>query len=224
MIDAPALPDRTEPDRTLSDSGQAAAFEALLAWRRDVRHFDTRPVAEAEMARLFALARHAPSVGNAQPWRFLRVRTPAMRAALADHVDDAVQAAGRSYDGERADRYAALKLHGLREAPEIVAVFSDEAPVAGHGLGIATMPEALVYSTVMAIHTLWLAARAHGIGLGWVSILDPVYVTDLLDVPSHWRFVALLCIGYPLAPSDTPELEQRGWQARQPWQAHVGER
>ncbi|CAN5454580.1 5,6-dimethylbenzimidazole synthase [soil metagenome] len=203
----------------------ATDLETLLVWRRDVRHFDTRPVPETEMERLFAATQLAPSVGNAQPWRLVRVLTPGLRAALADHVDDAARQAALAYDDERrATLYAALKLHGLREAPQIVAVFSDAAPPAGHGLGIATMPEALHYSTVLAIHTLWLVAQSRGIGLGWVSILDPAWVARLLDAPASWRFIALLCLGYPQAPSDVPELERRGWQARQDWWAHVSAR
>ncbi|RVT91278.1 5,6-dimethylbenzimidazole synthase [Sphingomonas crocodyli] len=197
----------------------------MLSWRRDVRHFDTRPIDAAVIDRLFELAQLAPSVGNAQPWRFVRVKTQALRATLAEHVDERARAAGETYgESERAALYASLKLHGLREAPEIVAVFCDEEPPQGHGLGRATMPEALRYSTVLAIHTLWLAAQNEGIGLGWVSIVDPAFVTDLLDVPAQWRFVALLCIGYPIAPSDTPELERRGWQARGDWRANISER
>jgi len=203
----------------------AASIEALLVWRRDVRHFETRPIAEAEMERLFGLVQLAPSVGNAQPWRFLRVQTPALRATLADHVDETARRAGERYDAaELGPLYHSLKLHGLREAPEIIAVFSDEAPLAGHGLGIATMPEALRYSTVLAIHTLWLAAQSHGIGLGWVSIVDPAFVARLLDVPEHWHFMALLCLGHAEEASETPELERRGWQSRDDWRAHVSVR
>ena len=121
------------------------------------------------MERLLALAQLAPSVGNAQPWRFMRIGSPSLREALAGHVDAASAQASERYDDGRRDAYRALKLHGLREAPEVLAVFSDEQPKAGHGLGIATMPEMLRYSTVMAIHTMWLAARARGIGFGWVS-------------------------------------------------------
>jgi 5,6-dimethylbenzimidazole synthase len=209
----------------LADLPDASAIERLLVWRRDVRHFETRPIDEAEMERLFALVQLAPSVGNAQPWRFVRIRTPALRAGLADHVDEAARQAGQRYDGdERGALYQSLKLHGLREAPEILAVFSDEKPDQGHGLGIATMPEALRYSTVLAIHTLWLAAQSRGVGLGWVSIVDPVHVTKLLDVPAHWHFMALLCLGYAEKPSKTPELARRGWQARQDWRAHVSAR
>ncbi|MEI9926873.1 MAG: 5,6-dimethylbenzimidazole synthase [Sphingomonas sp.] len=210
---------------TAAPPGLDTDLEALLVWRRDVRHFERRPIAEPELERLFALAQLAPSVGNAQPWRFVRIRSPELRTALAEHVDEAARHAGEPYGDEaRAALYVSLKLHGLREAPEIVAVFSDEAPAEGHGLGIATMPEALRYSTVLAIHTLWLAAQSRGIGLGWVSILDPVRVSALLGVPDHWHFMALLCLGYPQARSDTPELERRGWQARQDWRAHLSER
>ena len=192
-------------------------LDLLLHWRRDVRHFRRDPVADEAMQALFAAAALAPSVGNAQPWRFVRLRSPGLRETLAAHVDAASAAAAeRLADANRRALYGRLKLHGLREAPELLAVFNDEAPAAGHGLGRATMPEMLRYSTVMAIHTMWLAARARGIGLGWVSILDPDHVTDLLDVPSGWRLIALLCIGYPEAPAGSPELERRGWQAREP--------
>jgi 5,6-dimethylbenzimidazole synthase len=160
----------------------------------------------------------APSVGNAQPWRFVRVQSGDLRESLAAHVDAQSLLASRRYtDEDQRNRYLALKLHGLREAPEIVAVFSDEHPKAGHGLGTATMPEMLRYSTVMAIELLWLTARARGIGMGWVSILDPDVVTAMLSVPDDWKLIALLCIGYPLDQSEIPELERRGWQERTPW-------
>jgi 5,6-dimethylbenzimidazole synthase len=204
----------TAPD---FDADFGRQLETLLRWRRDVRHFSTRAVAETDMGAVLETATLAPSVGNAQPWRFVRIRSPGLRDRLADHVDATSAAAGRTIaDEPLRSRYQALKLHGLREAPELLAVFSDENPLAGHGLGRATMPEMLRYSTVMAIHTLWLAARARGLGVGWVSILDPRAVTALLDVPADWALIALLCIGYPAAPSDTPELDRRGWQAREP--------
>lgn len=203
----------------------AAELETLLHWRRDVRHFERRPVPEAAMADLLRCAGLAPSVGNAQPWRFVRLRSEAIRARLAAHVDaESARASHRYGAGERRDRYLSLKLHGVREAPELVAIFCDEQPKAGHGLGIATMAETLRYSTVLAIHNLWLAARVRGIGMGWVSILEPGAVAAMLDVPEQWALVALLCIGYPAEPSPTPELERRGWQAREPWMDRIFER
>src|SRR3546814_18508874 len=121
-----------EPGPYPCAASAADMLEALLVWRRDVRHFLARPIPENEMERLFALAQLAPSVGNAQPWRYLRVRSAFVRGALADHVDEAARQAGQTYGtGDRAALYASLKLHGLREAPEILAVFSDEAPAAG---------------------------------------------------------------------------------------------
>ncbi|WP_242140160.1 5,6-dimethylbenzimidazole synthase [Sphingomonas sp. TREG-RG-20F-R18-01] len=212
----------TAPD---FDPAFGAQLETLLRWRRDVRHFRTRTVSEDDMRVLLDTAALAPSVGNAQPWRFVRIRSAALRTRLADHVDATSRDAARAIpDATLRARYQALKLHGIRKAPELVAVFCDEAPVAGHGLGRATMPEMLRYSTVMAIHTLWLAARARDIGVGWVSILDPAVVTELLDVPPGWSLIALLCLGYPTEPSDTPELERRGWQAREPIADRILER
>ncbi len=181
-----------------------------------MRHFQARAVAEADIRHLLASACLAPSVGNAQPWRFVRVRSAAIRASLADHVDAHAAAAGTRYADERHALYGMLKLHGIREAPELLAVFCDERPAAGHGLGAATMAETLRYSCVMAIHGLWLAARVRGIGLGWVSILDPETVAAMLDVPADWTLIALLCLGYPVEATEIPELERRGWQAREP--------
>lgn len=178
-----------------------------------MRHFRRDPLPTGALDRLLAVAALAPSVGNAQPWRFVDIA--ARRGALADHVDAASEAAARGYDAARVAAYRALTLHGLREAPAVLGVWCDERPVAGHGLGIATMPEMLRYSTVLAIHTLWLAARAEGIGMGWVSILDPAAVARLLDVPASWTLVAVLCLGYPAEASAVPELQRRGWQARE---------
>lgn len=168
------------------------------------------------MQALLASVSLAPSVGNAQPWRLVRIRSTDLKAQIADHIDrQRIAAADRYADADQRAHYLSLKLHGVREAPELLAVFSEEHPDTGHGLGIATMHEMLRYSTVMAIHTLWLAARARGVGLGWVSIVDPATVRTMLDVPDHWSLIALLCIGYPDGPCATPELEQRGWQARE---------
>jgi 5,6-dimethylbenzimidazole synthase len=199
-------------------------LDELLVWRRDVRRFRSDPIAPGEMDDLLRLACLAPSVGNAQPWRFVRVRSIDLRSRLVRHVDLQNQLAASAYESEAQAQYRQLKLHGLREAPEILAVFADEAPMAGRGLGRRTMPETLGYSAVMAIHTLWLAARARGIGVGWVSILDPAAVASLLDAPNGWRFVALLCIGRPEEEHSVPELERAGWQARLDWREFVTER
>lgn len=189
-------------------------FEALLTWRRDVRHFCDRPVAEAALRRLTSLAALAPSVGFAQPWRFVRVAAPERRAAVIASFERANAAALAAYDDDAAARYARLKLEGLREAPVHLAVCCDAATTTGRGLGRATMPETLEYSAVMAIYAFWLAARTEGIGVGWVSILDPLEVLAALDVPASWKLVAYLCVGYPTDDWATPELLRAGWERR----------
>ena len=158
----------------LFDAAFCETFAELVAWRRDVRHFRAGEAPdEATLAELFDLAALAPSVGNCQPTRFVRVDEEARRAAIRSNFEGANHAALGAYAGERAALYARLKLAGLSDAPIQLAVFCDEATEQGHGLGARTMPEARRYSTVCALHTFWLAARARGLGVGWVSILDP---------------------------------------------------
>lgn len=196
------------------DAAFRGEFEALLRWRRDVRRFRPDPLPEALVEELLDLACLAPSVGNAQPWRFVRVSDPARRAAVIADFERCNADALAAQPEDRRGLYARLKLEGLREAPLQLAVFCDEATGQGHGLGRRTMPETLAYSTVMAVQTLWLAARVRGLGLGWVSILNAEAVAGILEVPSGWRLVAYLCLGRPQQESDLPELERAGWQAR----------
>jgi 5,6-dimethylbenzimidazole synthase len=193
-----------------------AEFAELVAWRRDVRRFRRDAVPEATLEQLFRLAELAPSVGNCQPTRLVRVDDEIRREAVSENFEAANRQALLAYDGERAQLYASLKLAGLREAPVHLAVFCDDATEQGHGLGARTMPETRRYSAVCALHTVWLAARAHGLGVGWVSILDPGRLTETLDVPRHWSFIAYLCVGWPQEERVTPELDRAGWQARTP--------
>ena len=201
----------------LFDAAFREDFAELLAWRRDVRHFRPEEVPnETTLAELFELAALAPSVGNCQPTRFVRVDEEARRAAIRTNFEAANRAALAAYAGERAALYARLKLAGLRDAPIQIAVFCDEATEQGHGLGARTMPEARRYSAVCALHTFWLAARARGLGVGWVSILDPATIAELLDVLPAWTFIAYLCVGFPREDHLIPELERVGWQSREP--------
>jgi 5,6-dimethylbenzimidazole synthase len=198
------------------DAAFQATFAELLAWRRDVRHFRTGEAPdEGTLAELFELAALAPSVGNCQPTRLVRVDDEARRAAVRANFETANREALTAYRGERAELYARLKLAGLRNAPVQLAVFCDEVTEQGHGLGARTMPEARRYSTVCALHTFWLAARARGLGVGWVSILDPAAIADALDVSRAWTFIAYLCVGFPREEHLIPELERAGWQARE---------
>jgi 5,6-dimethylbenzimidazole synthase len=195
------------------DAAFRAMFAELVAWRRDVRHFRPDPAPdEATLAELFHLAALAPSVGNCQPTRFVRVDDKARRASVRANFEAANSDALSAYAGERAGLYARLKLAGLSDAPIQLAIFCDEATEQGHGLGARTMPETRRYSTVCALHTFWLAARAYGLGVGWVSILDSGAIAEALEVPRAWTFIAYLCVGFPLEDHLIPELERVGWQ------------
>lgn len=189
------------------------ALHDILHWRRDVRHFLTDPIPNDVLDRLRQAMDMAPSVGNARPWRVLQVKTPALRAAVIANFETANSKASAQYSDAKRARYDMLKLAGLREAPVHLAVFTECNPTAGHGLGRQTMPEMLAYSTVAAIHTLWLAARAENLGLGWVSILDPAGVSQVLNVPDHWELTGYLCLGKAVSNDDTPLLHRSDWQA-----------
>jgi 5,6-dimethylbenzimidazole synthase len=193
-----------------------ARLRDLMVWRRDVRRFRTNPLPAGTVDRLIATACLAPSVGLSQPWRFVIVDSPDRRRAVRDDFAASNAAALASYADEQAARYAALKLAGLAEAPAQLAVFADRTTETGHGLGRRTMPETAEYSVVAAITAMWLAARAEGIGMGWISILDPARITAILDVPESWRLVGYFCLGFPEAEHAEPELERAGWEERRP--------
>lgn len=192
----------------------AVQFETLLRWRRDVRHFRRDPIPEDIFRHLLTLACLAPSVGLSQPWRFVRVSDAGRRLAIREIFSLCNAAALAPQAQEKAQLYARLKLAGLDDAPVQLAVFAERAPVRGGGLGRATMPETVPYSVVTAVHTLWLAARVHELGVGWVSIIDPEAVKSVLHVPESWQFIAYLCIGYPESESDEPLLQRVGWEER----------
>ena len=190
------------------------AVSDLLAWRRDVRGFRSDPLPEGVLDGLLAQACLAPSVGLSEPWRFVIVDDPDRRRTIRENFEASNEAALAAQDQSRRALYARLKLAGLDQAPAHVAAFADPDDAQGHGLGRASMPGALDFSVAIAVHTLWLAARLRGIGLGWVSILDPDAVRVALDVPPRWRFIGYLCIGYPSAEDDRPALQRAGWEQR----------
>ena len=196
------------------DEAFRTRLRELLVWRRDVRRFRRDPLPPGTLESLIELACLAPSVGLSQPWRFVIVDNPAARAAICRNFADCNEEALAVQQSERAALYARLKLAGLEEAPCHFAAFADRSTVQGHGLGRLTMPEMIEYSAVTAVHTIWLAARAQGIGMGWVSILDPKAVAALLEVPADWKFIGYFCLGYPQLDDTVPELEQMGWEER----------
>jgi len=196
------------------DPAFRARLRDLLVWRRDVRRFRADPLPAGAVEALIELACLAPSVGLSQPWRFVVVEDGAVRAAIRNNFAAANAQALAAQSPQRAGLYARLKLAGLEEAPAHFAVFADRSTAQGHGLGRHTMPEMIEYSAVTAVHTIWLAAPAQGIGMGWVSILDPAAVAAILDVPAEWKFIGYFCLGYPQADDTVPELEQAGWEQR----------
>src|SRR5580692_9211881 len=212
---ANSIPQDVDTERSVSfDPAFRARLRELLIWRRDVRRFRRDPLPNGTLEALIELACLAPSVGLSQPWRFVIVEDGAIRAAIRRNFATCNAQALAAQSGDRAGLYAQLKLAGLDEAPCHLAVFADRATTQGHGLGRHTMPEMIDYSAVTAVHTIWLAARAQGIGMGWVSILDATAVAALLDVPAEWKFIGYFRLGYPQADDTIPELEQSGWERR----------
>jgi 5,6-dimethylbenzimidazole synthase len=205
------VPDSPAPD---FDDAFRARFIDLITWRRDVRRFRREPLAQGTLERLIERACLAPSVGLSQPWRFVIVEDTKRRAGVRACFEACNAQALGAQAPERAARYARLKLAGLDDAPVHIAVFADRDTAQGHGLGRLTMPETIDYSVVMAIHTFWLAGRVEGIGVGWVSILDPARVAAILEIPATWTFIGYLCVGYPNEEHDVPVLEREGWEKR----------
>jgi len=188
----------------------------LFRLRRDVRRFRRDPLPEADFLALLEAAHTAPSVGLSQPWRFVRVQSPAARAAVIASFERANEAASKAYDDERGRLYRSLKLAGLREAPEHLLVCCQNETSQGHGLGRATLPGTLRDSVLCAIQNLWLASRARGMAVGWISILDPEELREPLALPPEWQWVAYLCMGWPEHERARPELEAAGWEQRRP--------
>ncbi|HEY8264786.1 MAG TPA: 5,6-dimethylbenzimidazole synthase, partial [Methyloceanibacter sp.] len=163
----------------------------------------------------------SPSVGLSEPWRFVIVEDKTKRAGIRANFEICNEDALAQQTPDRAGLYARLKLAGLDDAPVQLSVFADPSTLQGAGLGRLTMPETINYSVAMAIHTLWLTARAEGLGMGWVSIIDPASMSKILDVPAEWTFIGHLCIGYPQADADRPVLEQEGWEKRRSPEARI---
>ena len=208
--------ERTRPieGTAFNDSDRAAVYRAI-AVRRDVRRgFVDRPLPEDLLRRLLHAAHSAPSVGFMQPTRFIVLRDLAVRRAVHSIFEQASAEVLATYNGAQRELYTTLKLEGILEAPQNLCVLCDTDSPRGHKLGRHTMPETAAYSTVCAIQNLWLAARAEGVGVGWVSILDAAKLREVLNVPGHLIPVAYLCLGYVDHFAPEPELETCGWQKR----------
>jgi 5,6-dimethylbenzimidazole synthase len=185
--------------------------------RRDVRSgFLPEALEDDVLLRLLGAAHNAPSVGLMQPWRFIVIRSARVRGEVREIFSQAHKLAADSYEGERGELYRGLKLEGILEAPQNLCIACDPVSERGHRLGRQSMPETAIYSAVCAVQNLWLAARAEGIGVGWVSILDPEALKTLLGIPDHMVLVAYLCLGYVDGFEARPQLERLGWEQRVP--------
>jgi 5,6-dimethylbenzimidazole synthase len=203
-----------------SDAEISAVYKAI-ALRRDIRHFRSGHVPKEQLARLLAAAHRAPSVGFMQPWRFIRITDAALRRAIHALVEEERIQTARAL-GEREDAFMRLKVEGVLDCAEVlVAALMDGRE--RHVFGRRTLPEMDLASVACAIQNLWLAARAEGLGLGWVSLFDPEALAALLGMPPGARPVAVLCLGPVERFYDKPMLEQEGWARRQPLDPLIGE-
>jgi 5,6-dimethylbenzimidazole synthase len=192
---------------------QAALYRAI-AERRDMRHFSGGQVATDQLQRLLTAAHQAPSVGLMQPWRFLRITDPALRADLYQLVEAERRRTADAL-GERSDEFMRLKVEGVKECAEVLVAALMEGREA-HVFGRRTLPEMDVASLSCAIQNLWLAARAEGLGMGWVSLFDPVAVAELLGMPEGSKPLAILCLGPVEAFYRQPMLVEEGWRTPRP--------
>lgn len=203
----PSKDDFTEEERR-------GLYRAIFE-RRDVRsQFLPDAVPDEVLGRILNAAHHAPSVGFMQPWDFVVIRDPAIRAAVYRNFECAKRRASEGYEGEQRALYDGLKLAGILEAPVNVCITCDRERKKGSGLGRQTQPMVDLYSTVCAVQNLWLAARAESLGVGWVSILEPDEVKSILGIPPTLALVAYLCIGYVSEFRPQPDLQERGWETR----------
>lgn len=203
----------TTPDLAFPQAERDAVYRAIFE-RRDMRHFAGGTVAPEVMRRLLTAAHHAPSVGFMQPWRFVRVASTALRRQLHALVEQERLITAEQL-GEREGAFMKLKLEGLLDAAEVWAVALADGREQ-HIFGRRTMPHMDLASAACAIQNLWLAARAEGLGMGWVSLFDPVAVAELLHMPTGAEPIALLCIGPVHAFYEEPMLQQQRWAKRCP--------
>ncbi|MGN6250180.1 MAG: 5,6-dimethylbenzimidazole synthase [Marmoricola sp.] len=192
------------------------ALHDVIARRRDIRRYRPDPVAPEVLERVLTAAHRAPSVGHSQPWRFLVVREPATRDRAARMADEQRLRQAARMEPEAARRLLDLQLEGIREAPCGIVVACDRRAPAAGVLGRATFPDADLWSCACAIENLWLAARAEGLGVGWVTLFDPADLADLLHLPDGVVTLGWLCLGWPDERPPEPGLERAGWSRRQP--------
>lgn len=204
-------------DGSVSDGHPAPDRDALwriLATRRDHRHFRPTLVPRETIERLLEVFAVAPSVGLSQPWHVTVVRDRAVREAVHEGFRAVRRAEAERFDGARRELYDSLRLEGILQAP--VGLVVSHVPPAGPVLGTTSVPAATEYSVIAAITLLWLAVTAEGLGMGWVSLVDPDHLSDSVPLPEGARPLAYLCLGYPALDLHEPLLQTVGWGRRSP--------
>jgi 5,6-dimethylbenzimidazole synthase len=194
---------------------QRGLYEAIFR-RRDIRKFIADPVPDDTLARVIVAAHHAASVGFTQPWDFIIVRDLERRREVKRVFEHERAINAAQFTGARRDKFLALKLEGILEAPLNLVVTCEPDRFGPAVLGKVSISEVEVYSTCLAVGNLWLAARAEGLGVGWVSIVRNDALREIFAIPGHVIPVAYLCVGYVEAFPDRPVLESAEWQARMP--------
>ena len=206
----------TDHNRPFSDAERAGLYRAIYE-RRDVRsQFLPDPIPRPVLARLLKAAHHAPSVGFMQPWDFILIDSLELRQQVLASYEKENAKAADNYSGERQQTYRNLKLQGIIESPLNLCITCDRSRGGTHVLGRNSIVEMDLFSTCLSVQNLWLAARAEGIGIGWVSILDQDTLADILNLPDHVYPLAYLCMGYVSEFFDQPELQTQGWRSRLP--------
>lgn len=197
-----------------SDSEREAVYHAIYS-RRDVRsQFLPKPVPVDVLGRILHAAHHAPSVGFMQPWNFILVESSETKHRVHEAFERANREAAEKFAGERQELYRSLKLEGILEAPIGICITCDRGRTGPVVLGRTHMPTMDLYSSVCAVQNLWLAARAEGLGMGWVSIFSPEVLQRALAIPDHITLIGYFCLGYVSAFKPKPDLETVGWLPR----------
>jgi nicotinate-nucleotide--dimethylbenzimidazole phosphoribosyltransferase len=196
------------------DTAAREAFYRVIAARRDVRNYLPEPIPDDVIWRLLEAAHQAPSVGFMQPWNFLLIRNPDLRKQVHENYVKVNRRAAEAYEADTNLRYRSLKLQGILDAPLNLLVTCDRTRGGPSVLGRVTMPETDLYSTCLAIENLWLAARAEGLGIGWMSIAEPECLRQIFDLPDSVVPVAYLTLGWPVEMPDEPLLARVGWRQR----------
>ncbi|WP_054837579.1 5,6-dimethylbenzimidazole synthase [Metallosphaera hakonensis] len=191
-------------------------YEAIKR-RRDIRStFKSNPIPDDVLARILMAGHLAPSVGFSQPWNFIVIRDIDVRKKILEEVLRQREEFAKRLDEDRRKIFEKIKIEGILDTPLNIAVTCDPSRFGPNVLGRHTMPETCEYSSVLAVGNMWLAARAEGIGMGWVSFMEKETVKTILKIPHDVKLIAYLCLGYVTHFPEVPELEEKGWNSRLP--------